>query len=50
MTIKQYARAAQRHFPHSKHLRREWIAKTMFLMASGKHALLTGGFKPVGIQ
>ena len=41
--IKELIRAARALYA-TKHLRRQWVRKTLMLEASGRHAKFTGGF------
>lgn len=35
-------------YPSSAHLRKQWVDKSRQLYATGRHALLNGGFKRKG--
>jgi len=48
--MKQIVRAALKHYPNSKHLRREYISKTAWLISTEHHALLTGGWRREGVR
>ena len=43
--LKATGKKAIRLWGANKHCRRSWLAQTITLLDSGKHALLTGGFK-----
>lgn len=44
-TLMQLVRKARSHYPHSRDMQRQWIKKTTHLYMTGKHALLTGGWR-----
>ena len=45
MNIREMIEQARRYYPNSRHLQRQWIRKSWWLLEQGKHALQTGGFK-----
>ena len=49
-SIRVLVRQGLQHYPNSKHMRRQWVQKTYALEASGRHARLTGGYIPDGLQ
>lgn len=42
-TLKDLVRQGREYYP-TKHLRKQWVRKSIQLFQSGRHALLTGGF------
>lgn len=44
MTLKQLLKRAIELYPTSRSMQRQWVRHTFNLYASGKHALLTGGW------
>ena len=49
-TFRDIVRAALRHYPASKHMRRQYIGKTSLLISTERHALITGGCAPTRKQ
>jgi len=48
-SVRDMVKAAKQHYPESKHLRKEWVSKTLFLMSTGRHGLLNGGWRREGL-
>jgi hypothetical protein len=45
MTIKQMYVRAKELYPQSRRMQRTWVRQTFHLLQTGRHALLTGGWK-----
>lgn len=45
-TFKDIVKAALRHYPASKNLRRQYVSKTSWLISTERHAVINGGWQP----
>lgn len=45
MKVKHLMKQAIGHYPNSKHLRKQWVRKTIDLISTGKHVLYGGDAK-----
>lgn len=43
--IKSLIRRSKELYPRSAHMQRIWVKQTMELVSSGRHALMTGGWR-----
>lgn len=47
-TVKDLVKRGRELYPQSKAMRKTWVRHTNSLLRSGRHALITGGFKVPG--